>query len=110
MGTEVPVLQTSDSEMSVQGKHHTMNGEECFRIITLSKEADRQCFIWQVALLDKHLKGRILRRKKRKPCVSVGTGTPTQCSRKDLPLKEYPDSLSKAGWLATALGEKNQLR
>lgn len=83
VGTEVPVLQ--ESETNMQGKLYTVNGEECFRIITLSKEADRQFFIWQVASLDKHLKGRILRRKKRKPCVDVGTGTPTQCSRKACP-------------------------
>lgn len=41
VGTEVPVLvQARESEMSMQGKHHTMNGEECFRIITLSREVD----------------------------------------------------------------------
>lgn len=39
MGTEAPVLQASKSETSMQDSH-TMNGEECFRISTLSKEAD----------------------------------------------------------------------
>lgn len=79
LGTEVPVLQVKDSEKSGQGKtphyerrmdrvkHHSMKGEKVFKIITSSKEADRECFIWQGALLYMHLKGRIPRRKKRKP-------------------------------------------
>lgn len=40
VGTEVPELQARESERSMQGKHHTMNGEESFRVITLSREAD----------------------------------------------------------------------
>lgn len=97
-----------------RAKHHTMKGEKGFKILTLSKEANRESFIWQVALLYMHLKGRILRRKKRKPCAGVGNARevlPQGCTHgaveKALALKEHLHSHSKAGWLLAAQGEKN---
>ena len=99
-----------------RAKRHTMKGEKGFKITTLSKEADRQCFIWQVALLYKHLKGKTVEKEEKETMCRCGEckGSPapgmhTRCSRKALALKEYLHSLSKAGWLLAVQGEKNQL-